>query len=59
MEKQKSFLALNLYDCMLLKEAGTYLNFKFDGILLRFSLGNKTLNLMDTGMTHTRPRPGL
>ena len=25
MEKQKSFLALNFYDCMLLKEAGMYL----------------------------------
>ena len=36
-----------------------YLNFKFDGILLRFSIGNKILNLMDTDMTHTRPRPSL
>ena len=44
---------------MLLKGAGMYLNFKFDGILLRFSIGNKILNLMDTDMTHTRPRPSL
>ena len=55
MEKQKSFLALNFYDCMLLKEAGMYLKFIFDAILLRFSIGNKILNLMDTDMTHTKP----
>ena len=54
MEKQKSFSALNFYDCMLLKEAGMYLNFKFDAILLRFSIGNKILNHMDTDMTHIR-----